>query len=1045
MPYPINQMEKRIYLASRKIERLVYQPLVDLAIEAYVTPEPVPWAERLSGMRITPGVGDAWGNLWDCAWFHFQGVVPERAAGEHVVLLIDVNGELCVVDPLGEPIQGLTCVSSEYDTSLGRPGKRVVQVAPRANGGETVDLWADAGCNDLFGKLQHGGRVQQACIALCRDNFLQLSYDLEVLMDLYLHCPESSARKREILFTLSEAVACFHDWTDDEARAAGLITAKTLSRKSGDHSLAIKAIGHAHIDLAWLWPLRETRRKGVRTFATALMNLDQYPDYYFGASQPQLYQWIKEDQPGLFEKVRRQILAGRWEPQGAMWVESDTNLVGGESLVRQLLYGKAFYRQEFAHDERMLWLPDVFGYSGALPQLLRKAGVDYFMTIKLSWNNHNQFPHQTFRWQGIDGSEVLAHMPPEGTYNSSALPHAVTKTEENYLDKGLAESCLLLFGIGDGGGGPGEEHLERLKRIKNLSGLAPVTQEPALRFFRQLDLKRDRYAVWSGELYLEHHQGTYTTQARNKMFNRKLELALRDLEFVACLVGQQKPSSEVEAIWKRLLLYQFHDILPGSSIDRVYSESIADYQDMLARVRVLTSQLVQPARAWLPFETAEKSVVAINTLSWPRNVWIKAGAYWQKTTLPPLSWQLIEEKKPAVVDSDALSSRDDALADQTLRFSDTEIDNGLLRIRFAFDGTLTSVFDQENGREILRGGCPGNQLLLYDDDEELGADAWDFSELYRDRIADQAELLQTETVVEGPSIIRRQTLRVGNSRIDQKIVLTAGCRHLAFFTHVDWQERQKMLRVSFEVAVQTQSATCDIQFGSISRPVHRNTSWDMARFEVCAHKFVDLSEPDYGVALLNDCKYGHHLADGRIDLNLLRSTSNPGRSADLGEQSFSYALYPHLGDVHTGKVRQAAYEFNINPILCEIEPPADDNVGCAHGLDVDTTDIRGKQSPVIGPAQSLLTCDQPSIVVESVKPAESGSGLIIRLYESQGQHVKAHLIPGMVCRRIRLVDLLEDASGSIDPACWNEQESTLLFHPFEVHSLHIDYMGGSTT
>ena len=575
--------------------------------------EPVAFKERTSGRKISPKIDETWGKLWDCAWFNFKGIVPSEAANQNVVLLIDINGEACIFDECGCPVQGLTNINSEYDFSLGKPGKRVVHFLKQAQGGEIVDLWADAGCNDLFGNCQGSGKIKEAYIAIFNEELKELYYDIEVLKELMEQLPEDSARHQKILFSLVAAFNVMKNYDSSEAIKAREILALELNKKCGDESLRISAIGHAHIDLAWLWPLRETIRKGARTFSTVLRNMEKYPDYVFGASQPQLYAWMKDKYPNLYKKIKDKIAEGRWEAQGGMWVEADTNVTSGESLVRQILYGQEFFREEFGKNMKVLWLPDVFGYSAALPQILKKSDIDYFMTIKLSWSEYNQFPHHTFNWEGIDGSQVLAHMPPEGTYNSSASPKAITTAEKNFKDKGISEECLMLFGIGDGGGGPGEEHLERLKREKNLNGIVPVKQEKSIDFFNRIGKDASKYKTWRGELYLEKHQGTYTTQARNKKLNRKMELALRELEYASVLAWMKSkkeyPQSEIEMIWKEVLLYQFHDILPGSSIKRVYDESLERYEYLLKH----TEELTQEAYEGFLGENNKNSEAAIDT------------------------------------------------------------------------------------------------------------------------------------------------------------------------------------------------------------------------------------------------------------------------------------------------------------------------------------------------------------------------------------------------------------------------------------------------
>ncbi|MDQ0919035.1 hypothetical protein [Paenibacillus sp. V4I5] len=501
MPYTPIKVETLKQTLNR-IENHIYLPVAPLSAIAYVTKEPVSFEERMSGQFLEVRPGEKWGELWDCAWFHFQGQVPREAAGSKVVLVLDVNGELCLVDEEGTPTQGLTNVNSEFDLTLGLPGKRVVQFASSASGEEVIDLWADAGNNDLFGHYR-SGTLKEAQIAICSEATRQLYYDYEVLLDLAKHLEDQSARRARILQALYDVHLLLRDMSEENVAQARRILAPELSKQGGDPTLTATAIGHAHIDLAWLWPIRETYRKGARTFATALRMMEQYPDYVFGASQPQLYEWIKQQHPKLYAQVKERIAEGRWEVQGAMWVEPDSNIAGGEALVRQILFGKRFFQREFGLDMKMLWVPDIFGYSASLPQLLRKSGVEYVMTQKLSWNVHNNHPHHTFLWEGLDGSRVLTHLPPEDTYNGPALPRSILKAERDYLDKNVSDHCLVVFGIGDGGGGPGEEHLERLQREQNLQGLIPVKQEPALNFFEKLAMNKEKYKTWKGELYLE--------------------------------------------------------------------------------------------------------------------------------------------------------------------------------------------------------------------------------------------------------------------------------------------------------------------------------------------------------------------------------------------------------------------------------------------------------------------------------------------------------------------------------------------------------------
>ena len=1003
MPY-YNKLTKR-YLkeVKNKIESFIYKPIAPLEATAWVTPEPVPFEQRMSGEKRSLKIGESWGKLWDCAWFNFKGTVPEGVDEKDVVLLIDLSGEAYIADENGCPIQGLTTVSSEFDYSLGRPGKKVVHLLDIAKPGErNIDIWADAGCNDLFGKYQDSGTLKEAHIAICNKEALQLYYDFEVLYELMEQIPEDKARHMSILSALSDATNVLLQYKEEGIAKAREILARELNKKCGDESLSISAIGHAHIDLAWLWPIRETIRKGARTFSTVLRNMEKYPDYVFGASQPQLYQWMKDYYPELYEKIKARVQEGRWEPQGAMWVEADTNITGAESLVRQILYGKRFFKEEFGKDMKILWLPDVFGYTAALPQIMKKSGVDYFMTIKLSWSLINQFPHHTFIWKGIDGSEVLAHMPPEGTYNSSAAPRAIAKTEREFLDKGVSDRALLLFGIGDGGGGPGEEHLERLMREKNLNGLVPVTQEPALNFFKSIEKDRAKYKKWHGELYLERHQGTYTTQARNKRYNRKLEINLRELEFAAVLAylisGKEYPQQKIEKIWKEMLLYQFHDILPGSSITRVYDESLARYAEFMKTTQKMIDDSYLSILDKIDAGNARNYVVAVNSLSWDRCEWVKYEDKWINVEVPALGYKVVD------LDSDVETP--------AIRIEQGNVlENDKIRVVFADDGTIESVYDKENNREALDKGQRSNRLIVYEDH----GDAWDFPIQYDEYPGSPLELVDYTNYVDGPRIIRKNTYVYGKSRLTQEVVLTWGSKRIDFNTVVDWKEDNKMLRALFTVNAYSDHVTCDIQFGNIKRPTHQNTSWDMAKYEICAHKWVDISQGDYGVALLNDCKYGYKVWENNISLNLLRSPSYPDPKADRAVHEFTYSLYPHLGNYEEGRVVREGYELNVPLRLIK------GNVDAA--------------GPQLNKAASFIAIDADNVVVESIKKAEDSDSIIIRLYECHGKAVSAKLNFGFKVNNVELVDLMEQ---KVDSDAWNKDTNELKFKPFEINTIKID-------
>ncbi len=973
MPYLKDRCLRTVEQTMQRLAPLIYTSVSPLKITCYATQEPVDYAHRAEGEELRLEEGGKWGEkVFDCAWFHFEGVIPAACQGKPTVMLLDIGGEGLIVDENGEPVQGVTCVDSGFDFSLGKPGKWVYPWAESGEAGQKVDFWMDGANNDLFGVMRNDGRVRLAQIGIWDKRLFNLFYDLAVLVD-YLRCADqTSARYNQVLFKLYDACvktdAAFSPESSGELEEAARFL---CAQKGGDAPLRFTAIGHAHMDLAWLWPIRETKRKGARTFATALSLMDRYPEYRFGASQPQLFQWMKESYPGLYERIKEKVKEGRLEVQGCMWVEADTNLSGGEALVRQILYGKRFFKEEFGKDIRVLWLPDVFGYNAALPQILKKSGNDVFMTQKLSWSQHNKFPHQTFRWRGIDGTEIFTHMLPEETYNSPILPRSLRFAEKNYADAGVCDEALILFGIGDGGGGPGMEHLEAARRVRDFYGLCPVEQAEAQPMLLRLKEKCfDRAPVWQGELYLERHQGTYTTSARNKKYNRKMEIALRELEFF-CVLSEKPCKEQLDEIWKEVLLYQFHDILPGSSIQRVYTESQARYK-MLAEQ---TEALIRERASAL----AGGKQAFFNSLSWPRETVYQGADGVYKVTVPAMGCTFDQGEKITPF----------------LRAEGRTLENERLIAAFDESGALVSCVDKLTGRETL--SAPSNRYAVY---REYNADCWDIAIEYTDKAPEYFTLAEQSFRVEGVKAVCSQRYTYGNSVIEVEAHLDAGSEYVAFDMRVDWQEQDKMLRTSFDTAVTTDKAGFDIQYGLLHRSNHENTLWDKAQFEVCGHKFVDLSEADWGVSLLNDCKYGFRAKGGVIDMNILRAQHYPSDLTDRGVHTLSYALYPHAGNEKGGRVKEKAYEFNI-PLRF----------------------VPGNAAK----AEERCAVKAQNAIVEALKFAEDGNGLILRAYEPYGTHAPMKItLDGTY--RITPCDLLENPAGPAETASAIEGE----IKPFEI-------------
>jgi alpha-mannosidase len=994
-----NTLEELAQFPER-IERLIHEPISTLDVEAWTTKEPVVFAERTSGRHVSLRKGEKWGELFDCGWFHFSGTVPEAGKDKQLVLLIDLSGETLVVDEKGDPLQGLTTTSSWYDYTLGRPGKRVFYPPHALRPGDRIDLWADAGNNDLFGMYQNNGTLVEASVAVYRPEMMRLFYDYEVLHEFMKNSAEDTARYQQILYALWRAKNVLITWSDEDVRAARAILGEMLSKKNGDVPLSMSAIGHSHLDLAWLWPVRETIRKGARTFSTVLRMMEQYPDYRFCASQAQLYAWMKQHYPALYQRVQQKIVEKKWEVVAPTWVEADTNVTTGESLVRQFLYGKRFIQREFGLSSRVFLLPDSFGYSGVLPQLMKLSGVDYMITTKLTWDRFNTFPHSSFFWKGIDGSSVLVHLPPEGTYNSSAAPRAIRKGEKDYVEKSVSDQCLLVFGIGDGGGGPGVEHLERLDREKNLQGLPPVRQEFIHDFVKRLEKDADRFHTWHGELFLACHQGTYTTQARNKRFNRESEVALRNLEILAVIAGLNAratyPSAAIERIWKEVLLYQFHDILPGSSITRVYEETGERYPILLTSVQEHTDGALTALQNHLPSGSLPKPMMVVNTLSWDRREWVKSDGVWHDASVPSMGYAVISRSRPAAIP-------------HAVKVEQHLLENDVLHVEFADDGSIASIYDKEAKRHVQTPGETMNQLMVFDDK----GDAWDYAWDYENRLAGRFVLESTECHSDGPRGTVIQKRRFGSSTLTQRISLCSGSRRLEFATTVDWQERGKMLRAKFPVAVRGTESVSEVQFGHIRRPAHRGTSWDWSKYEIPALKWIDLADRQYGVALLKDCKYGHRVIDGVMDIHLLRSPSYPDPVADLGAHEFTYALYPHRGDHIEGGVIKAAYEMNYPVIVHQ------------------GTGWTGAQEV----AFSFVKCDGENVIVEAVKKAEDSNDVIVRCYEAHGIESETRVSFGVEVTRAELVNLLEE---TIEPLDVKGNAVILRCRPFEIKSVRVE-------
>ena len=773
---------------------------------------------------------------------------------------------------------------------------------------------------------------------------------------------------------------------------------------------SIAASGHAHIDLAWLWPIPETRRKAVRTFHTALDLMDRFPDYRFNQSTAQYYAWLEEDEPSLLPRIKEKVAAGQWEPIGAMWVEPDTNIPTGESLVRQLLYGIRYFDRLFGRDKRtnVNWLPDCFGFSPAFPQLLRLAHLDSFFTHKTNWSEKNKLRSDLFWWEGLDGSRVLMHTydNPAGGYNGRVGPRAAVETWRNYQDKESNPESLLLFGWGDGGGGPTEDMLLRYAQLADFPAMPAMRQVNVAEWFsgiieRAEKTKKD-LPVWVGEIYLEYHRGTLTTQGRTKYLHRRAERALitaETLASMAALLGAPKAPS-LEKDWRVLLRNEFHDIIPGSSIREVYETAEAELAAVVATGVGAQQTHLTAIAGHIGKSGAKSALLVVNPDLSPRP--LRLGS---TEALP--SGQKVEGGSVLAADrtiaglSVATVTEANLAPTAGLSVGANFIENKYVRVELAADGTLKSVFDKRAGRECLAGR--GNQIVAYVDKPRL-FDAWDIEEDYTHQATEVKASGAAEIVERGP---HRAAVRIvrkyGGSTIVQTVRLWANSPRVEFKTDIDWHDRRILLKANFPLAIRAETAIFECAHGVVRRPTHRNTSWDQPKFEVAAHRFVDLAEHGFGVALLNDGKYGHHALGNEIGISLLRSPVYPDTLADEGKQSFTYALLPHAGDWLTGGVLAEAEDLN-QPLLCKAVKSADDATWTAVGVDGIALGLSG------------------------FKQAEDSDALILRTYEPAGARgtAKVSLPSGWSIKEE--IDLIEEPAGA----------ANLSFTPFQLHSWRIE-------
>ena len=991
-----NYVVGRIQTLCELVGKAVYPATAPvIALECAGPVDRIALAEAKGLKYRSVALGESLGPTFATFWFRLTIRIPEDWSGCRVDLAWNSNSEalLWIND---RSIQGFN------------PGRDTARLIGEAVGGEELTAYVEVACNHLLGAdgvpglpwpapSPRSSHWLETCEIRSFDPLAwNLYHDLRVLTELVadrLPVQESRAINPgnkplvrpaldpawagQLLYDLN-AVCNALDLDDratwDEARKQ---LSHLLAVSNGDVCHELSAIGHAHIDTAWLWPIAETYRKTVRTFSSAVRHMDDYPEFLFACSQAYQYECIERQNPELFQRIQEKANAGQWIPVGGTYIEPDCNLPSGESLCRQFLFGQRYFESRFGRRCTEFWNPDVFGYAGQLPQIMRLAGIDKFLTQKLSWNRFTSPQHHTFYWESPDGSRVLTHFPPADTYNGTCEIEELRYHAANYKNSDRGRDAYYLFGHGDGGGGPTREMIETLRRTKDLLGVPRSQQRPPRQFFERLEANTRSIPTMVGELYLELHRATYTSQAMMKRGLRKSERLLHDIELLGAVAQTESqatyPKERIDQLWKKLLVNQFHDILPGSSIAEVHEQARGDFASILEFGQAIRDELLEQ----LGSDGSEANeLLPLNSTSFARR---------EVVELPDRGLLLVDA--PAVGFGNLVQDNaPNAAVTVELRDGRLHLENGLITATLSESGEVLELVDAQSGQQML--AAPGNKLVLHDDHTSLW-DAWDVEPSILETGRDCESANKCHIHLPGPlraEVVFHRSIGNGSS-MTQTVRLDADSKRLEFHCQVDWQEKHKLLKVVFPTTVRSELATFEMPFGYAERPTHCNTAADAAQFEVPGHRWADLSEPRYGLALLTDCKYGFSVSRGELSLSLLRAPTYPDEHCDVGKHEFSYAVVPHTGDWRTGGVVAEATAFN-QPLLWALRPTGD--VG-----------------------KSIFEIDA-DLVLDTVKPAESGEGIILRLYDPYGQRgraiVKTRLPVSAACKS----NILEDDLGPVD-------------------------------
>jgi len=999
-----------------------YDKIADVELTGFTTMDQLTVTEAAKKSFKPFPKGTEWGKKWEYAWHKFTVKVPKDAKGQRIVIRINIGQESSIYVN-GKNAGARDFGRSELTLTKNAKDGEAFEVMVESYGGHgPVHCFLKPDCANNIDELMYTPEKQQKIgdnsFGIWNEEVYLLWLEMNMLKELAENTDPEGLLRSECLEALRNVtlVIDFEDGTLlENAKKARKILAPVLASKNGTMAPEFFAFGHSHIDVAWLWPLRETEAKCTRTFATALTLMDEYPDYKFLQSQPHLYQMVKTSYPDLYKSIKAKVKSGQWIADGGMWVEADTNVSSGESLIRQFLYGKRFFKQEFGVENELLWLPDVFGYTGALPQIMAGCGIKYFSTQKIYWayNGGEPFPYTNFIWEGIDGSQVLASF--HNDYNSQTNPASlITRWKERRQKVGI-KTRLQPFGYGDGGGGVTRDHLEYLKRSKDLQGVPRVKQAAPQEYFEDLEKQNNVTDKYIGELYFQCHRGVLTSQAKTKQNNRRCELALREAECWSALSQAFYKGSyqfdKFESAWKEVLLNQFHDIIPGSSINRVYADATLGYKRALDGAKELTEKAISKI-----VKKDASSLTVFNSLSFERKIIVEVdwkgavganGAEIPVTNglaeviVPPCGFTTIKESKNAC-----------AAIKSTIKATKNTLENELISVKFNAAGEVTQILDKESGVNLIAGR--GNEMCLYKD-YPVAFEAWDVDQTYEYQKMDLNSKATFDLVLKNElKATIKITKMVNNSEMVQYVTITRNSRRIDFSTKIDWVEKHKMLKVAFPVNIHTNEAINEIQFGYIKRPNHRSREFDNDRFEVSQYRYTAMQEGNQGVAVLNDCKYGVSQVDNSINVTLLRSPMGPDPVADQGTQEFKYAFYAWNGPFVSSNILAEAADINT-PITISAG-----NSGTS----------------------SYFKVSDNNIVIDTIKAAEDGSGdIVLRMYEGLGAKTAATLsVKGAISAAT--TNMLEENAESIEVldctcGCDYKRKIELYFRPFEVKTIKL--------